>query len=316
MNAHGWMRVAVWFDARAHLSEVPYMNTPIIAGIDFSASSPFVLRHAVHVAALKGVPVVAAHVLDAGRMAQLAGDGADNSRVDMIFRKAKEKLETLVETHAPGAEVIVETRIGKAADVLQNLVAEHSAALLVIAANDLTKKRLGTVASRCVRNADCDVLVLRDWQEGAFKQIGVCTDFSATATKALERGIELAKVNGASLEIVHVIYPPKLDPWGESMVHPMDAQTPYADECHTYAQRRMESFLAPHAEALASLRHEELVLESQATAIALTSHFRAVGTDLVVLGTHRLSRMAGFFLGTNAENLLHEATVSVLAVRD
>jgi len=292
------------------------MKTPIIAGIDFSAASPFVLRHAVDVAAHSGVPVVAVHVLDAARMARWASGGGDNSRAEMISSRAREKLESLVEVHAPGAEVISEIRIGKAADELQNLVTEHSASLLIIAANDLTKNRLGSIASRCVRNADCDVLVVRDWQEGDFTRIGICTDFSPTSTRALERGIELATVNGASLEIVHVIYPPEFDPWGEAMDHAMDAETSYSEECHALAKRQMGKFLAPHAEVLAKLRHEEVVLESKAAAIALTSHFRSVGTDLVVLGTHRLSRVAGFFIGTNAENLLHEATVSVLAVRD
>jgi nucleotide-binding universal stress UspA family protein len=35
----------------------------------------------------------------------------------------------------------------------------------------------------------------------------------------------------------------------------------------------------------------------------------------VVLGTRGHSRLASYFIGTNAERLLHDATVSVLAVR-
>ena len=234
----------------------------------------------------------------------------------MISVRAKEKLEALVNANTPGAGVRIEVRSGKAADELQKLVEELSASLLVIAANDLKKDRLGPVASRCVRNAGCDVLVLRDWQEGDFSKISVCTDFSVTSRRALERGIELSKINGACLEIVHVMYPPSLDPWGEALDHAMDATTSYSEECHAEVNHWMEGFLSPFASKLSEIRHEVVVLESNDSALALTGHFREVGTDLVILGTRKLSRIGGFFVGTNAENLLHDATVSVLAVRD
>ena len=100
------------------------------------------------------------------------------------------------------------------------------------------------------------------------------------------------------------------------MDHAMDSPTPYPDACRARIKRRMENFLAPHASSLESIVHEETVLESASAVVALTSHFRFVHADLVVLGTHELSRIAGFFIGTNAENLLNDATVSVLAVRD
>ncbi len=40
-----------------------------------------------------------------------------------------------------------------------------------------------------------------------FKKIVVCTDFSADSEKALERALEIAKANRASLDVVHVIEP-------------------------------------------------------------------------------------------------------------
>jgi nucleotide-binding universal stress UspA family protein len=79
--------------------------------------------------------------------------------------------------------------------------------------------------------------------------------------------------------------------------------------------RDMKAFLAPHAVGLAGIEHVPVILESISSSLALTHHVQDSGADLVVLGTRGHSRLASFFIGTNAERLLHDATVSVLAVR-
>lgn len=289
-------------------------DSPIVAGIDFSAPSSAVLRHAVHAAGLGKCPVVAVHVLDASRLSHRFATGGE-PEATLLTGQALARLRSLAEAHAPGADVAFEVRTGRPAEELHRFVGERGASLLVIAANDLTKKRLGSIASRCVRSAPCDVLVLRDWQEGDFSKIMVCTDFSETSAHALERGVELARAHGATLEIVHVMYPPSLDVWGEVLEHAMDAPTSYADECREKAKRSMEDFLAPRREALSEVPHTTVMLESATPSSALTNHAADSGADLVLLGTRGMSRLAGLFLGTNAERLLHDAPVSVLAVR-
>ena len=293
-----------------------HQTQPIIAGIDFSAASNAVLRHAIHAAKFSGVPVIAVHVVDSSRLAHWAASAGDGVGAQTIVNQAEAKLKALIQAEAGTADVRHEVRTGKAAEELQNAITQHAAWLMVIAANDLTKNRLGSVASRCVRTASCDVLVLRDWQEGNFSKIVVCTDFSDISKHALERGIALASANHAALEIVHVMYPPAMDPWGATLDQPMDSPTPYTDACHARVESRMAHFLAPHSAALANIPHAQVILESRSSPAAITSHVRHNGADLVIIGTHGTSRIAGFFLGTNAESLLHEATVSVLAVRD
>jgi nucleotide-binding universal stress UspA family protein len=288
---------------------------PLLAGIDFSAASPAVLRHAAHFAALNGATVVAAHVIDASRLDHRASGGRANPPDDVLAAAARQKLEHLATTEAAGQPVRLEVRIGKPADELQHLAASSGAGLLVIAANDLTKSRLGSVASRCVRSAPCDVLVLRDWQEGNFARIALCTDFSAVSERALERAVSLAADHAAVLDIVHVIYPPSRDVWGEVLEHGMDSPQSYEEECRAEIDRRMDHFLAPQAERLAAVRHQRTLLESVSPSMALTHHVRDSGADLVVLGTRRMSTVAGWLVGTNAERLLHDAPVSVLAVR-
>jgi nucleotide-binding universal stress UspA family protein len=287
---------------------------PILVGIDFSASSSSVLRHAAHAARLSGLPVHAVHVLDAGRVAHWVSGGGKMSEA-ALREQALERLKGLVAAQAPDAAVTTEVRTGRPAAELCRAVEERGASLLVIAANDLTKKRLGSVASACVRSAACDVLVLRDWQEGNFRRVVVCADFSPLSARALERGVELATAHGARLETVHVLYPPDRDVWGEVMEHAADSPVPYAEECRERARREAAAFLAPQAAALAGIEHHLVILESAFPSVALTGYLQDTGADLAVLGTKGHSRIGGMVLGTNAERLLHDVAVSVLAVR-
>ena len=290
-------------------------TSPVVAAIDFSAASPSVLRHALHVVRRRGGAVVAVHVLDAGGIAHRAASGGSNPGMDLLLAQARRKMEALVAAEAGGADVRVELRCGRPAEEIQQLVSGAGASLLVIAANDLTKKRLGSVASHCVRTVPCDVLVIRDWQENDFARIMVCVDFSDSSSRALGRGISLAADQGARLEIVHVMYPPSRDVWGEVLDHDMDSPYSYVEECRAKVNRDMMAFLAPHAPGLAGIEHHPVILESISSAMALTHHVQDSGADLVVLGTRGHSRLASFFIGTNAERLFHDATVSVLAVR-
>ena len=291
-------------------------NSPVVAGIDFSAPSSAVIRHAVHAAGLRGAPVILAHVLDRAILNHRPAGAESGHGIGQITAQAERRLAGLAADHAADAKVRIEVRCGRPADELNRLIEESCAGLLVIAANDLTKKRLGSIASRCVRTAPCDVMVLRDWQEGNFSKIAVCSDFSPTAARALDRGIDLAAAHGASLEIIHVMYPPSRDIWGEVLDHESDAPTSYAEECHKQVSEAMAGFLSPFKGRLDSIRHEVVILESVIPSLALTHHFQDTGADLVVLGTRGVSRITGLFLGTNAERLLHDAEVSVLAVRD
>jgi universal stress protein E len=288
---------------------------PIVAAIDFSNSSPLVLRHALRASEMSGAPLVAVHVLDESRIDFILSSRATSLDPVVLKDQAREKFNRLAADEAPGCNVTFRVEIGKPAEGIARVLEEVSASLLVIGANDLTKKRLGSVAARCVRTAPCDVLVLRDWHGGDFTKIVVCNDFSATASRAIASGAALAASHGASLQIVNVIYPPKMDSWGAVLEHRQDSPTTYAEDCHARANGMMERSIAPHLEALGGIDWEALVLEGQSSAAAITSHVARTDADLVVLGTHGHSKLASYFIGTNAERLLQDLPVSVMAVR-
>ncbi len=274
-----------------------------------------VLRHAVHAGALHGAPVMAVHVLSEHLLEHWMASGGSRLSIDSLAAQAKDRLNKMVEAETPGADIRLEVRSGKPVEELRRIVEEHDSALLVIAANDTTKKHLGAIASRCVRTIPCDTLILRDWQQGDFSKIVVGTNFSTTSDHIVQRSIELATDYGAELEIVHVIYPPDQNIWGETLEHDENSPVSYVEECRTRANRKMADALAAHAQQLAGINYHSVILESTVPSLALAYHIQDSGADLAVLGTRTHSRLAGYFIGTNAERLMRDATASVLAVR-
>lgn len=287
----------------------------MVVGIDFSDSSPMVLRHALASAKSRSARLIAVHVLDKSQLEFRQASGLGELNPDGLKAKAEKKFEALLAGKADGVDVEFMVKAGKPADELCQVVKDSGAEVLVISANDMTKARLGSIAARCVRMAACDVLVLRDWQGGDFKKIVVCTDFSKTADQAIERAAEVAKRDGALLEIVNVMFPPGLDTWGEVLEHAADSVSTYAEECRATVEAQMKKCIERHQAALSGVRVETLILESEMASVAITTHVKFIGADLVVMGTRGHSSLASYFLGTNAERLLQDAPVSVLAVR-
>lgn len=286
-------------------------SRPIIAAIDFSPSAPSVLHHALYASASTSAPVIALHVLDGGRVSAMGGE----LPAETISEQAREKLDTWIASKTSVEPPKTEIRIGQPAKEIQKSVQENQASLLVIAANDTTKSRLGAIASRCVRAVPCDVMVLRRSQRGNFKKLVVCADFSKTSSLALGRAAGIALKENAELDIVHVMYPPAKDLWGEALEQRMDSPVSYHEKCRAKAKASMDAFIEPHRELLSQISYQCTIQESVNASLALTSHVAKTGVDLVVMGTHGHSPIMSHFLGTNAERLMNDSPVSVLAVR-
>lgn len=287
----------------------------IVVGIDFSESSPIVLRHAIYSAKSRDASVIAVHVLDQSRQDFRKSSGLENPGFELLKSQADEKFESLLAGKGDGEHVEFIVKTGKPADELNEVAKNLEASVMIVSANDMTKKRLGSVAARCVRTAPCDVLILRDWHGGDFRKIAVCTDFSKTADRAIRCAGLLAKEHGAELEIINVMYPPGEDSWGEVMDHKADSNVSYEEECRQVVAAKLKKCVERCADALDGVRCETLVLESEMPSVAITEHVKSVGSDLVVMGTQGHSPIVSHFIGTNAERLIQDAPVSVFAVR-
>jgi nucleotide-binding universal stress UspA family protein len=288
---------------------------PVVAAVDFSSSSRQVLIHAARIAEFTGAPLIVAHVVSESRLRDWESTMGRSFDIAKGLAETTARLQALAAT-VPGTEnPTVDVQIGKPYRELEWVVRQNDAGLLVIGAHDLSKRRLGTVSSRCVRSMAADVLILRDWQGGGFRAITACVDFSPTSAAGLERALTLASGYRCPLEVLHVYHPPNRDPWGAAIDPPPDEGASYADTVRERVRRRMDAFLAGHRERLSATDWHTHFIEGESPAAAITAHVAARDFDLTVIGSHQGSWLENAVLGSNAERILHDSDSSVLVVR-
>jgi len=137
------------------------------------------------------------------------------------------------------------------------------------------------------------------------KKILVATDFSEGSDEALDRAIEMAKVSGAEIEVLHVIELAEEFPFG----------TTYFDADYGVLYAGVDRELARRADRAraAGLRCETKIIEGTATT-DIIQRAQRIGADLVVVGTHGRTGLAHIVLGSVAERVVRRASCPVLTV--
>ncbi len=291
-------------------------NRPLIlAAVDFSSSSFQVLAHAAKLASASSRELIAIHVVSASRLRDWEESMGKAAAAAERVREVTGRLKDLVGEACDGVSAGIAVRIGKPYRVIRDLASEVGADLVVLGAHDVLNGRLGSVASHCARSIPADVLILRDWQGQRVRKIAACVDFSLASAAGLERAIDVARIHQASLEIIHVIFPPSRDPWGRMLEQRMDDDASYETIVAERARDRMSAFLEPFLSRLAEIESSTTFLEGESPAAAITAHIKVENIDLTVMGSHAGSWVEDFVLGGNAERLMHDSTSSVLIAR-
>ena len=130
----------------------------------------------------------------------------------------------------------------------------------------------------------------------------VATDFSEGSAEALQVAIPLAKQRGATLELLHVIELGVEDPFG-GHIYGSDYQS---------AVDRMLLRLVAQVEA-SGLACTSKIVDGNAAA-EITSRARAIGADVIVVGTHGRTGLAHIVMGSVAERVVRRAACPVLTV--
>lgn len=286
----------------------------IVVGIDFSEASVAALREAMRLAQGCGGKVVAVEVVEKEmieeqiRFHKVAAEQAmDRIHSNLIRHLAVNAADQGVE-----ARVI----IGSPHAGLIEVAEAARADLLVLGSRgwDHNPGSVGTVASRCVRKAPLPVMLVRRHHHGAFRRIVACTDYSSTATMAVQRASWLALAEGAMLDLLHVDYPIWLQP-----VHiQYDLQREPGVAYRTEYRALMRERLANHLTTIcpdAPPEWKTHVIEDMRASEAIARFLKETQADLVVLGTTGRSGLNALLLGTTAERLLHHSECSVLAVK-
>jgi universal stress protein A len=142
-----------------------------------------------------------------------------------------------------------------------------------------------------------------------FQRILVAVDFSEESRSALACAAEMAARFGASLTLVHVVEP---------HFGPPETDAPaLADEnsdAAEYAEAKLE-LSALGEQMLGPCRVVETVVRAGLAFFEITEAAKALGADLIVVGTHGYTGLKRALLGSTAEKVVRHAPCPVLVAR-
>lgn len=146
-----------------------------------------------------------------------------------------------------------------------------------------------------------------------YNHIIVAVDDSSTSAMGLDKAIELSRLNGARLEIVHAV--------DESIFSHITGTTLGNKEKALAALLAEGQDILDRAVATAKsqgISPESHLLSSESLHAAdqIAKHVAHTGADLLVVGSHGRRGFQHMILGSVAEKLLRKVNVSVLVVRE
>lgn len=145
-----------------------------------------------------------------------------------------------------------------------------------------------------------------------FKHILMPTDGSAHSEKAVDRGIELAKLCGARVTGIHVMQDYQMMMASEGMVPPG-----MEEQMDKQAREQAASFLAfvQKAADVAGVPCETMVAKGHHPYDAIVDTANARGCDLIVMTARYKKGLGALIMGSEASRVLHRTSIPVLTFR-
>jgi nucleotide-binding universal stress UspA family protein len=271
---------------------------------DLSARSDRALQRAIAIAAMQGAELEIVNVVDAT---------LPQAIVDRHEETAKSAIEAQVWALPTAKGLRPVTRIIRGAgflDIVRRCEDFH-ADLLVIGIHRHSTRLMfrGTTAERILRMGRTPVLVVRDPVVYAYMRVLVGSDLSPHSRAALQFAMRLAPE--AEFEIVHALHVPYrhfLDE-GTRTQFARDEEAKFKE----LIQRDIESLMSESPQRPAPLFR--LTAQTGLPLEVLNARVKEFRPDLIAVGTHSRSGIAGAVLGSVTEELLAQPPTDVLAVK-
>lgn len=289
----------------------------VLVGVDYSEPSDNALREAARIAAWDGADLLALNVLDE-RVLERARREIELP-VDDVLSEAARRLERHVEAIlGPGNEAVrCEFVVGHPFKVMVEVAERHAVDLIVLGAHGVIRDepyRVGTLATRCIRKAKPNVLIVRDWQEGPFEKVCACIDFSEPSCDAGAIAVHIAQQDEAALDFLHVH-----QPVGGLVAEPgfaVGGVPVYSPEHDAAVVSQLEQSLDKlGAKIAAGCPHETHVFTQMSLRRGIIDYLNESKPDLVVLNTRGHTQIRNLLIGSAAEKIIHEADCSTLVVK-
>lgn len=291
----------------------------ILLATDFSEGAEARLSHARDLArrAEAELHILYAHVLH--------GEPTEGSRRPATESDAKDDLLRLVDRVA-GEDVdkqdvrtkLVVERNVTAAPAILDYAASEAVDVIVLGTHGRRGVRrliLGSVAEEVLRMAPCPVVTVRPSAE-SLPGLGsgrpallVPLDFSKHSANALRYAKELAALYGAHLDLLHVVEE-TLHPafYGIAIQSIYDAQPDIEEKSVAHMREMFERAAGPEVEVNYEARPGRAGTE-------IAAYAEEKKSDMIVMGTHGLTGLDHFLMGSTTERVVRRSPVPVFTVK-
>jgi nucleotide-binding universal stress UspA family protein len=289
--------------------------THVVIAIDFTPSCRNALRQAVRLASKWEAALTAVHVMDEFLVHELKRALSTDQatiREEWLARLAR----FVEETEAGPGQVKMEVRVGSADAELMEVCLVVGADLIILGARGSREEpnRVGAIASKCLRKAPIDVLLVREDAHGPFKHLVACVDFSDNSKKAIQIALNIADLEKASLDCIHV-YQSAIS---VSMEYGgFTGAMPTSIDAHTLDvwESELTNLVRPLQINAPAVSVKTSVIERVNIREAVPDHVKESHADLVVLGTRGKSGLRELIMGTTAERIVAYSPCSVFAIK-
>ncbi len=286
----------------------------ILVGIDLSPHSRNALREAARLAAFDESALIVLHVVEQ-TLADAIGQSLKLDGPGVIAHIGKSLQHFIADSGVDAANLKCEIAVGHAFVELMKASKLHEVDLLVMGSRGSQHGpgSIGTIATKCIRKAPPDVLVVKEDITGPHQHIIACVDFSETSAKALHLARRIAEQDGAALDCLYV------DQSALALAADYGGYLPAlpVSEGSSAAawQKELDAFTEPLMRNSSISQHRNIVMERMSIRDAIMEHVSATKSTLVTLGTRGKTDLRSLIMGTTAEKIVRHAPCSILAVK-
>lgn len=281
----------------------------ILAALDLTPNADRAFERALMLATAHDAQLMLLHVINDHL---LGYEDEDGTFTKTLMEKATRMMEryTIALPAEMKARVTSSIVIGKAWKEIITAADKSKADLIVIGLHHIKPVQdifLGTTAERLIRNSTKPVLVVRDKPGEDYRNVVASTDLSPCSAHALSAGLELAP--DAAFTLLHVFETPFPAHIKFSRKELEDYTKPKIEQSQRESKEAMDAFLKGHDVCKASITP---VLERNEIVTGIGKIIEQQKADLLVMGTHGRTGIAGAMLGSIAVIFLNDPPCDVL----
>lgn len=279
---------------------------PIIIGVDGSPESGAAASAGWLLAQASGVGCRLVHATRDVRSAlELAGTGVSLEALELaMLARVRNELLTAIGNRVPNVAEQLIIRPGRTAAVLNDVIAEIDAQILVLGGkrhSSLGRWLGGSTVQHIVRRLNVPLLVTAG-ELRSRPRVMVAVDSSYAAGPTIERATAFAQLLGGPLHALHVIEPAVTVPDAMFLPDPLD----YAG----WSRERMERDLWP---LLPIPDHHKVIRRGDALK-TIAEEARSWRADVIVVGSHGKRWIDRLLIGSVTEELLNDLPAAVLVI--